>query len=168
MIPAELLPCIDDWDKLRVIADWLDDHGEADLAQCCRWTANEWSGNRGLRRFMVQNGMAVWARYACTGWSAAHVVKLTPQIIEVEFLARRGTPTGNYQRGYRAWWDLEPRGWWNDNQWAKPKKRNGYGVTQNAELARMLCGVSQKAKAVKHPEGDQAAPRLPFLDEVQA
>ena len=134
-IPAVFLPCVDDWAKLRVIADLLEEQGNPDLAKQCRWTANEWQANRGLRRKDVQEGMEVWARYSNQGWTAGYVARVTPQRIVLDFPRRRWGHNGT-----RAWWDLEPRNRWNGHQWEKPKPRKGYGTGKNTALASMLCG----------------------------
>lgn len=140
-LPPDLLPCIDDYQRLRVIADWVGERGDVELEKHLRWTAHEWGQYHGLKRRDVEAGMEVFARFSSSGWSRALVAQVTPRKIVVEFPHRRARAwtAHGIQRAERAWWDLEPRGEWQGTRYKKPKPRKGYGTQKNAALAAALC-----------------------------
>jgi hypothetical protein len=156
-LPTDLLPCIDDYPRLRVIADYVGERGDTELERHLRWVAHEWERYRGLKRRDVEVGMTVWARYSSSGWSRAVVAKVTPRKIVVEFPHRKVRHWTKHavQQAERAWWDLEPRGEWQGTRYKRPKPRKGYGTQKNAALAAALCfdQAARVSKAKSEPMG---------------
>lgn len=166
-IHDRFLPCVDDPFALRVIADWVEENGDLNLARHLRFTADLWQKNKGLARSGVKEGRLVWARFWNQGWSRAAVREVTDRKIIVAFPYRRRSrradrppmafSTGNWpdvdiwQLGERAWWDLEPRVGDDGTIFRKPRPRPGYGSITNAKLAKVL------ARGLKPPQKDNPA-----------
>lgn len=146
-LPRQFLPCVDDWQKLLIICDYLEEAGQVDLAKHCRRTAQLWRDYVGFKRHDLEVGQHVWARFQSQGWSRAVVLNITYRHVLVSFPHR---PYRGHQPpiGRRAWWDLEPRGFWQGTQYEKPKPRPTYGAGKNAELAAALTwsAISQVAE----------------------
>lgn len=134
LLPAEYVPCIDDFLTLRIMADQVEEAGNTWLARLLRWTANEWEWRRGLQRAECQAGLQVWARYGSAGWSPAFIEAVGPIHVRVRIV------TGSRRHGQRAWWDLVPMYCSAGDRRKKPKPRKGYGCQVNAELAGALAG----------------------------
>lgn len=149
LLPPDFLPLIDDAPRLLVLADYVEEHPSsagnlsaeqhAYLLKLLRSTAKLWASTPcvGIPRRLVGGGMEVWARYSSQGWSRAETTRVTDRRIWVEFPYRPLHPSG-VQRAERAWWDVEPRGDWQEKHWPKPSPRIGYGTGVNAMLAAAL------------------------------
>lgn len=152
-LPKEFLPCIDDWETLRVMADYVDDRGNLPLANLLRWTANEWEWHRGLMRRDCVDRCPIWMRVP-GGWSPGNVFAVGKENIVAEYeLRTKLINVGSFDITEKitvdyAWWDLTlrtretERGGFTRQ---KPKPRKGYKCATNASLAAALCG-----KALTH------------------
>lgn len=141
ILPAEFLPCIDDWQSYRVMSDWCEEAGSLYTARLLRWVANDTEWGYGLRRHQCQVGEHVWARWGLgrtPGWTPCVIYSVTATEIHVEPHNRRSWSV-KPELSHRAWWDLTPRG----RERSKPQVRKcPYWHTTMAKLARALCGAA--------------------------
>lgn len=165
-VPVEWTPLVDDAARLMMLADWFDERACDYMAKLCRWTANEWTWARGLKRADCLVGLEVWARYGSQGWSRGVIDSVGPKQVIVRFPYRHN----GMSRGARAWWDLVPRLHRLSRGRAvpKPKPRRGYTLGTNASFAGCLMGSPGRAYVEREPTHTPAPwehqPSLPGLD----
>ena len=146
-LPRDFLPCVSDYESLRIMADYVDESGNAWLGKLLRWTANEWEWRARYRPLVTDaaNKLEVWARWY-GGWTRGWTESVDGLLVTLRLdwrLRRRIDALGIYEDRVEfrqfAWWDLHPRQSRADGQsWKKPKPRKGYKLATNIELARKL------------------------------